>query len=81
MREKFSSERQQSKACTCVLPGARTCKRIRRPGINSGDSIPPAYVAWRAGTTNRVGVPARQVGNRFLGSFIGLQIRARARHA
>ncbi len=23
-------------------------------------SIPPAYVAWRAGTTNRVTVPARQ---------------------
>ena len=27
---------------------------LRRPGIDSEDSIPPAYVAWRAGTTNRV---------------------------
>ncbi len=54
----------------------RICKRSRRSGIDSEDSIPPAYVAWRAGTTNRVVVPARQAGNRFLGSFKGLQIRA-----
>ncbi len=40
------------------------------------ESIPSAYVAWRAGTTSRGFVPARQVGNRFLGSFKGLQIRA-----
>jgi hypothetical protein len=36
---------------------ARIYKRFRRPGIDSEDSIPPAYVAWRAGTTNRVVVP------------------------
>ncbi len=41
-------------------------------------SIPPAYVAWRAGTTNRVVAPSRQAGNRFLGSLKGLQIRAQA---
>ena len=41
----------------------RICKRLRRPGIDSEDSIPPAYVAWRAGTTNRVAVPARQAEN------------------
>jgi hypothetical protein len=41
------------------------------------ESIPPAYVAWRAGTTYRVVVPARKAGNRFLGSFKGLQIRLR----
>jgi hypothetical protein len=52
------------------------CKRLRRPGIDSDDSIPPAYVAWRAGTTNRVVVQARHAVNRFLGSFKGLQIRA-----
>ncbi len=46
---------------------ARICKRLRRPGIDSEDSIPPAYVAWRVGTTNRVVVPARQAGNRFFG--------------
>ncbi len=57
---------------------ARICKRLWRPGIDSEDSIPPAYVAWRAGTTNRVVVPARQAGNRFLGSLTGLQIRAQA---
>jgi hypothetical protein len=39
------------------------------------DSIPPAYVAWRAGC-RRVVVPARHAGNRFLGSLKGLQIRA-----
>jgi hypothetical protein len=48
-------------------PRARIYKRLRRPGIDSEDSIPPAYVAWRAGTTNRVAVPARQAWNRFMG--------------
>jgi hypothetical protein len=54
---------------------ARICKSLWSPGIDSDDSIPPAYVAWRVGTTNRVVVPARQAGNRFLGSLKGLQIR------
>jgi hypothetical protein len=40
------------------------------------ESIPPAYVACRAGTSNRFVEPARQAGNRFLGSLQGLQIRA-----
>jgi hypothetical protein len=35
-----------------------------------------AYVAWRASTSTRVVVPARQAENRFLGSLKGLQIRA-----
>jgi hypothetical protein len=39
------------------------------------ESIPPAYVAWRAGTTNRVVIPARPAGNRFLNSLKDLQIR------
>ncbi len=60
----------------CENTRARFCKRIRRPGIDSEESIPPAYVAGRAGTTNRVVVPARQAGNRFLGSLKALQIRA-----
>jgi hypothetical protein len=55
---------------------ARICKSLRSPRIDSPELIPPAYVAWRAGTTNRVVVLARQAGNRFLGSFKGLQIRA-----
>ncbi len=46
------------------------------PGIDSDGPIPPAYVAWRATTTNRVFVQARHAGNRFLGSLKGLQIRA-----
>jgi hypothetical protein len=42
---------------------SRICKRLRSPGIDSKASIPPAYVAWRAGTTTRF------IGwqNRFLG--------------
>ncbi len=48
---------------------ARICKRLWSPGINSEESIPPAYVAWRAGAKKRVVVPARQAGNRFLGSI------------
>ncbi len=57
---------------------ARIYKRLRRPKIDSEEPIPPAYVVWRANTTNRVVVPARQVRNRFLGSLKGLQIRAQA---
>jgi hypothetical protein len=49
---------------------ARICKRLRSPGIDS------ACVVWRANTTNRVFVPARQAGNRFLGTLKGLQIQA-----
>ncbi len=61
---------------------ARICKRLWSPGIDSEETFPPAYVAWQAGRTNRVIVPARQAGNRFLGSLQGLQIRALVwRHA
>jgi hypothetical protein len=35
-------------------------------GIDSEESISPAYVVWRAGTKNRVVVPACQAGNRYL---------------
>jgi hypothetical protein len=42
------------------------------------ESILPAYVAWRAGTANRLVVSA---GKRFLGSLKGLQIRALFRPA
>jgi hypothetical protein len=41
---------------------ARICKRLWSPGIDSEESTPPGYVVWRAGTTNRVAVPARQAG-------------------
>ncbi len=62
---------------------AQICKRKPRnrfQGINS-ESIPrnrfrQGYVAWRAGTSKRVVVSARQSGSRFLGSLKGLQIRA-----
>ncbi len=46
--------------------------------IDSEEAIPPDYVARRAGTSNRVVVPARQAENRFLGSLKDLQIRAQA---
>ncbi len=55
---------------------ARICKRFRSPGIDSVESILPAYVAWRAGTSNRVVALARRAGNRFLVSLKGLHIRA-----
>jgi hypothetical protein len=41
---------------------ARVCKRLRSPGIDSKEWIPPAYIAWRTGTSNRIVVPARQAG-------------------
>jgi hypothetical protein len=39
----------------------------------------PAYVAWRAGTTKSVVIPARQAWNRFLGSLKCLQLRAQGK--
>jgi hypothetical protein len=59
-----------------LLPRARICKRLRSQEIDSKESIPPVYVAWRAGMSNKVVVQDRQGGNRFLGSIKGLQIRA-----
>jgi hypothetical protein len=41
---------------------ARICKSLWSPGIDSEESTPPAYLAWRAGTTNMVIVPACQAG-------------------
>ncbi len=54
---------------------ARICKHLRSPGIDPKESIPPAYVAWRAATSHRVFVPARLAVSRFLGPLEGLQIR------
>ncbi len=51
---------------------ARICKRLRSPGIYI------AYVAWRAGTSNRVVASTYQAGKRFLGSIKGIQIRSQA---
>jgi hypothetical protein len=39
--------------------------------FDSEGSISPAHVAWRTDTSNRVVVPARQAGNRYLGSLKG----------
>jgi hypothetical protein len=55
---------------------SRICKRLWGPGIDSDESISPAYVALWAGSTNRAVVPAYHAGNRFLGSLKGLQIPA-----
>jgi hypothetical protein len=57
---------------------ARICKCLWSPGIDFEELISPAYVAWRAGTKNRVVALARQAGNRFLDSLKGLLIRAQA---
>jgi len=59
-----------------VLSRARIFKRVRNPGIVSKESISPAHLAWRAGTSHRVVVPVRLAGNRFLDSLKGLQILA-----
>ncbi len=45
------------------MPRARICKCLWSLGIDSDESIPPAYVAWR------VVVTASQAGNQFLGSL------------
>ncbi len=60
--------------CKSSFNWARICKRLRSPGIDFKESVPPAYVAWRASTSNRAVVPNRQSGNRFLCSFKSLQI-------
>jgi hypothetical protein len=54
----ISLEQKLGNACTQYR--ARICKCIWSPGTNSEESISPASVVWRAGTTNRVVVPARQ---------------------
>ncbi len=56
----------------------RIGKRLRGPGIDSIESIPPAYVAWRDGTLHWADVTAPQAGNRFLDYLKGLQIRAQS---
>jgi hypothetical protein len=61
--------------CSILKARVRICKRLWSPGIDSEKSILPSCVAWRAGTTNRVVLLARQAGNRLLGSLKGLQIR------
>ncbi len=48
---------------SCIFYRARICKQLRSTGIDSKESIPPGYVACRA-------------GGRFLGLLKGLQIRA-----
>ncbi len=55
---------------------ALTFKLLRSPRIDSMELT--AYVAWQAGTSKRVVVPARHAENRFLGFLKGLQIRALA---
>jgi hypothetical protein len=56
---------------------ARICKRLWSPRIDSEDSIPPAYVAWRA-AVRQIGLsyrPAR-LGIDSWAPLTGLQIRA-----
>ncbi len=51
-------------------------KRLGSPEIDSKELIPSAYVAWRAGSSKRVVVPAHQAVNRSPASLEGLKIRA-----
>jgi hypothetical protein len=52
---------------------------LRRPGIDSKELIPAAYVAWR-GPVHQIRLsyrlPTRHAGNLFLGSLKSLKIRA-----
>ncbi len=70
---------QRPLASSYSWPRARIFKPLRSPRIDPKKLIPPPFVAWRAGTSNRVVVTARQAGNRFLGFLKGLQIRAQDR--
>ncbi len=46
----FSRYAKTSRPYSAILYGARIFKRLWSPGIDSKEWIPPAYVAWRAGT-------------------------------
>jgi hypothetical protein len=46
----FSRAALFSSCCKFNNTRARIFKRLRSPGIDSKESIPPAYEAWRAGT-------------------------------
>ncbi len=37
-----------------LLSRAQICERLRGPGIDSKESIPPVYEAWRVSPINRV---------------------------
>ncbi len=54
-----------------ITQRARIYKRLRSSGIDSKESISPAYEAGRAGMSNRLVVPACQARNRFQGSLKG----------
>ncbi len=45
--------RGRTGCCRKDTSRVRICKRLWSPGIDSEESISPAYVAWRASTTNR----------------------------
>jgi hypothetical protein len=50
---------------------ARICKRLRSPGIDSEESIPPTYSVWPGGPVRQIGFAHRSARqrNRFLGSL------------
>ena len=56
---------------------ARICKRLWSPGIDSEDSIPPAYVAWRAAVRQiELSYRPARLGIDSWAPSTGLQIRA-----
>ncbi len=59
-----------------LYPKTRIFNRLRRLGIDSKESISPAYEAWRAGTSNRVFLRTRQGWESIPGLLKDLQIRA-----
>jgi hypothetical protein len=62
-----------------LLPRDRIYKRVISLGVDSEESIPSAYVAWRAVTTNRVSDRPARLGIDYLCFLKDLQIRTLVR--
>ncbi len=59
MRRKIE-QRLVNTVVRLIPPRARICTRLRSPGIDSEETLPPDYIVWQAGTTDWVVVPVRQ---------------------
>jgi hypothetical protein len=67
-----------SLSCTGKKISRRLCtESVFVHVFGAQESIPPACVTWRTSTTNRVVVPAREAGNRFLGSLKAVVSKSR----
>jgi hypothetical protein len=77
MEKTYSSVPSVEWTLTGCNPEPEFCKRLRSPGIGSKESIPPAYVAWRAGMfTIGLSYPPARLGIDSWAPLKGLKIRA-----